>query len=166
MALTSELQTLTKAFSRLGVDEKALVATQGKSHPDEMQSFRKETPHSFKRVRSAAAATMFRAQSSSSLFGTPSSTPTFGTLSPTPTFGMPSSTPTFRMPSSTPSFFTHSTLAFGTPSTSAFPPMASAAPYSTLRSILKLSSSSSSSKRRRFSSLSLLAALGFRLRSL
>ncbi|KAM1245909.1 hypothetical protein ACFX15_036413 [Malus domestica] len=48
MALTSELQTLTKAFSRLGVDEKALVATQGKSHPDEMQSFRKATPHSFK----------------------------------------------------------------------------------------------------------------------
>ncbi|KAM1793420.1 hypothetical protein ACFX12_037166 [Malus domestica] len=154
MALTSELQTLTKAFSRLGVDEKALVATQGKSHPNEMQSFRKATPHFFKRVRLAAAETMFRAQSSSSLFGMPSSTPAFDTMSSTPTFGMPSSTP---------SFFTHSTLAFGTPSTSAFPPMASAAPYSTLRSILKLSSSS---KRRRFSSLSLLAAFGFKLRSL
>ncbi|KAM1154794.1 hypothetical protein ACFX19_037737 [Malus domestica] len=163
MALTSELQTLTKAFSRLGVDEKELVATQGKSHPNEMQSFRKATPHFFKRVRLAAAETMFRAQSSSSLFRTPSSTPAFDTMSSTPTFGMPSSTPTFGMPSSTPSFFTHSTLAFGTPSTSAFLPMASAAPYSTLRSILKLSSSS---KRRRFSSLSLLAALGFRLRSL
>ncbi|KAM1685858.1 hypothetical protein ACFX13_037906 [Malus domestica] len=97
---------------------------------------------------------MFRAQSSSSLFGTPSSTPAFDTMSSTPTFGMPSSTP---------SFFTHSTLAFGTPSTSAFPPMASATPYSTLRSILKLSSNS---KRRRFSSLSLLAAFGFKLRSL
>ncbi|XP_068328574.1 annexin D4-like [Pyrus communis] len=49
MALTPELQTLTKAFSGLGVDEKALVAILGKSHPEERQSFRKATtPHFFK----------------------------------------------------------------------------------------------------------------------
>ncbi|KAM1737029.1 hypothetical protein ACFX11_015427 [Malus domestica] len=48
MALTSEWKTLTKAFSGLGVVEKALVATLGKSHPEERQPFRKTTPHFFK----------------------------------------------------------------------------------------------------------------------
>ncbi|KAM1037661.1 hypothetical protein ACFX2J_032237 [Malus domestica] len=48
MALTPELQTFTKAFSGLRVDEKVLVATLGKSNLEERQSFRKATLHFFK----------------------------------------------------------------------------------------------------------------------
>ncbi|KAG8391138.1 hypothetical protein BUALT_Bualt01G0156700 [Buddleja alternifolia] len=43
MAAADELGSLTKAFSGLGVDEKALISILGKWHPEQRQSFRKGT---------------------------------------------------------------------------------------------------------------------------
>ncbi|KAL5570372.1 hypothetical protein UlMin_026947 [Ulmus minor] len=48
MALTDEIQTLTKAFTGLGVDERSLVTILGKWKPEERQSFRKGNPNFFK----------------------------------------------------------------------------------------------------------------------
>ncbi|KAL8496160.1 hypothetical protein ACS0TY_020032 [Phlomoides rotata] len=41
MAASDELASLTKAFTGLGVDEKALISILGKCHPEQRQSFRK-----------------------------------------------------------------------------------------------------------------------------
>ncbi|KAI3445113.1 hypothetical protein Pfo_001778 [Paulownia fortunei] len=41
MAASDELGSLTRAFSGLGVDEKALISILGKWHPEQRQSFRK-----------------------------------------------------------------------------------------------------------------------------
>ncbi|XP_020215058.1 annexin D4 [Cajanus cajan] len=47
MAFNQELEAITQAFSGHGVDEKSLVTILGKWDPQERESFRKNTPHSF-----------------------------------------------------------------------------------------------------------------------
>ncbi|KAL6980985.1 hypothetical protein U1Q18_022621 [Sarracenia purpurea var. burkii] len=43
MAVSNEIEALTKAFSGFGVDEKSLISILGKWHPEQMKSFRKGT---------------------------------------------------------------------------------------------------------------------------